>query len=350
MLMIFMVALLGSAIPAAIYVSILWWLDRYEKEPWWLMASTFLWGAIPAIVLACVSQLVMIVPMVMIGLGEPSSLMDLKPGEPVPAIMAWIVAVVAPLTEETLKAFPLFFIFFVFRREFDGLMDGLLYGALVGFGFAMTENFFYIFGTGTAKGLEAELGVFFARTILFGMMHALWSSMFGVGLAIARYSRSRLWTFLAPCGGLALGMLMHGTHNFSAIMASPGGEAAAVWIIIMFTSYGVGCLTWIVLVVVAGRHEAKMIRKELEEEVATGILTDEQAIACGRYRSRVVIRWRAFREKGVGECRKLGRLYCLAADLAFKKHQHQLQPTEKRNVEEISRLRSEIQSLNGSLE
>ncbi|HIA18567.1 MAG TPA: PrsW family intramembrane metalloprotease [Planctomycetes bacterium] len=349
-LVIFLVAVFGSVIPAAIYVSILWWLDRYEKEPWWLMALTFFWGAVPAIILAIITQLIITVPMVLIGLGEVDSIAEMKPGDPVPAFLIGLYAVVAPLTEETLKAFPLLFIFFVFRREFDGLMDGLLYGALVGFGFAMTENFFYIFGTGASAGLQAEIGVFLLRTIAFGMMHALWSSMFGVGLGIARYARSKSLAFIAPCAGLALAMLMHGTHNLSAVMASTGGTAAVVWLSIMFTSYGVGCLVWIVLVVVAGRHESKMIREELQEEVETGLITGEHAIACSRYRSRVAIRWHAFREHGVGQWHKLGRLYCLAADLAFKKRQLQLQPSETRNIEEINRLRNELQELRTTLE
>ena len=349
-LLIFIVALLGSMIPAAIYVAILWWLDRYEKEPWWLMAVTFFWGAVPAIVLACVSQMIATVPLILIGLGEPTSLMEMKPGDPMPAIMIWLVAAIAPLTEETLKAFPVLFIFLAFRREFDGLMDGLLYGALVGFAFAMTENFFYIFGTGTAAGLQAELGVFFLRTIVFGMMHALWTSMFGVGLGIARYAKSKTVVFLAPCAGLLLAMLMHGTHNFSAVMASSRTDEAVLWFSIMLTSYGVGCLIWIVLVVVVGRLESKMIQAELEQEVDTGLITAEQAIACGRYRSRVAIRWRAFREHGFGRWHQLGRLYCLAADLAFKKRQHQLQPSEKRNIEEISRLREALREFQTTLD
>ena len=88
-------------------------------------------------------------------------------GEEMTTVMAITASVVAPLVEETLKAVPLLFIFFMFRREFDGLMDGLLYGALVGFGFAMTENFFYIFGTGASSGISAEALVFFLRTIVF---------------------------------------------------------------------------------------------------------------------------------------------------------------------------------------
>ena len=89
---------------------------------------------------------------------------------------------------------------------------------------------------------------------------------------------------------------------------------------------------------------------ELQEEVETGLITGEHAIACSRYRSRVAIRWHAFREHGVGQWHKLGRLYCLAADLAFKKRQLQLQPSETRNIEEINRLRNELQELRTTLE
>jgi len=38
--------------PALIYIMILWWLDRYEKEPVSLAVLAFVWGAVPAILLA----------------------------------------------------------------------------------------------------------------------------------------------------------------------------------------------------------------------------------------------------------------------------------------------------------
>ena len=45
-------AIVAAAIPTAIYSMLLWWLDRYEKEPPWLIAAAFLWGSLPAIGLA----------------------------------------------------------------------------------------------------------------------------------------------------------------------------------------------------------------------------------------------------------------------------------------------------------
>lgn len=349
MFLIFLLAAFGAVLPTVVYVSIAWWLDRYEKEPWWLLALTFFWGAVPAIILAAVSEWIVMLPVVMIRSGGDLEALANQSGEEMTTVMAITASVVAPLVEETLKAVPLLFIFFMFRREFDGLMDGLLYGALVGFGFAMTENFFYIFGTGASSGISAEALVFFLRTIVFGMMHALWSSMFGVGLAIARYARPRTWGRLAPCGGLMLGMLLHCIHNSSAVTASQGGVWAAVGVSVMLGSYGLGCLVWLALVFIAGRREATWIREELVEEVATGLLTADQARACARYRSRVTTRWGAFRERGFGHASQLGRLYSLGADLAFKKRQLVLDPTETKRAEETVRLREEIRVVQAAL-
>ena len=260
MLLVFLLACLGAVVPTVVYVSIAWWLDRYEMEPWWLLALTFssALGAVPAIILAMISELAMMQPLLVHQSDGEGSSFGFQPGEQATTVVVITMSVIAPVAEETLKAMPLLFIFFVFRREFDGLLDGLIYGALVGFGFAMTENFLYIFGAGASAGLPAEALVFFLRTIVFGMMHALWSSMFGIGLGIARYARSRTACVLAPCGGLLLGILMHGVHNFSAVSAAQGSDFALPLVVIMFASYALGCVAWLVLVYNRGSRRGSL--------------------------------------------------------------------------------------------
>ena len=49
----------------------------------------------------------------------------------------------APLVEESAKAIILLIFFFAKRDEFDGVVDGIVYAAMVGLGFAMTENIQY---------------------------------------------------------------------------------------------------------------------------------------------------------------------------------------------------------------
>ena len=204
-------------------------------------------------------------------------------------------------------------------------------------------------GAGASAGLPAGALVLFLRTIVFGMLHALWSSMFGIGLGIARYAHSRTMAVLAPCGGLLLGMLMHGVHNFSAVSVAQGSEFVLPMVVIMFASYTLGCIAWLVLVFIAGRGEAAWIRAELSEEVTGGLLTVDQARACGRYRSRVATRWAALREHGFGQAHQLGHLYCLGAELAFKKRQLAIHPDETKNADEIVRLREEFRQVQEAL-
>ncbi len=52
---LFGVILLASAlalVPTLVYALLVWWLDRYEKEPLPLLVVAFLWGAVPAVILA----------------------------------------------------------------------------------------------------------------------------------------------------------------------------------------------------------------------------------------------------------------------------------------------------------
>lgn len=320
-LIAFIVACLAAAIPTTVYVAIAWWLDRYEKEPWWLMALAFVWGAVPAIILAAVVEFVFAVPLAQV-LSEQG-------------VERVAAAVVAPLVEEPLKALPLLLIYWCFRNEFDGLLDGLIYGALVGFGFAMTENVMYIFGAYTEAGYAGLFGVAFLRVIVLGMMHALWASMFGLGLGIARYARLPLLAWTAPLIGLLLGMTLHAVHNFCAVM---GG----FWPLLMFISYGLGCIGWLVLVLLAGQAESRWIRQELKKEVLHGHVRADVARAASRYRSRVAARWAALQRHGIGHSLQLARLYSLTADLAFKKRQFRIHPHKQHFLTEIERLRGEI--------
>lgn len=323
------ISLLGAAVPTVVYVSIAWWLDRYEKEPWWLLAMTFAWGALPAVILAVILEIAFSISIAEFHTADDSQILT--------------VTVAAPITEELFKAVPLLAIFLLYRREFDGLMDGLLYGSLVGFGFAMTENIMYFLSEWANGGIHAVFASIFLRALVFGMMHALWSSMFGIGLGIARYARSRFVAFFAPVFGLAAAMLLHGIHNYFAVQ---GG----FFIAISFVSYALGCLLWQVMVYVAIRQEGVWIAEELGDEVGAGVISTDQALACGRYSSRLAARWAILREHGFGHAHRLGRLYAMAAELALKKRQLKLNHREQENVAEIARLRSELWKVRESLQ
>ena len=81
-----------SFVPMLIYAAILWWLDRYEKEPLGLLTLAFIWGALPSVVLALIMQLVLDVPLTSV---QDSSQLTYE-------LLG--ASVVAPLTEEGIKA------------------------------------------------------------------------------------------------------------------------------------------------------------------------------------------------------------------------------------------------------
>jgi len=121
------VAILGALIPTAFYVLFVWWLDRYEKEPLWLLSLAFLWGAVPAAVLSVILEI------------SFDALVQAIGGEGLlPSLVS--VSVGAPLIEESAKGLALIGLVLIFHREFDDVLDGIVYGAMIGFGFALTEN------------------------------------------------------------------------------------------------------------------------------------------------------------------------------------------------------------------
>jgi RsiW-degrading membrane proteinase PrsW (M82 family) len=124
-------SVLVTLIPSLIAMAILWWLDRYEKEPLWLLGVAFFWGAVPTIALSLIAQIVVDVP-----------LADAFGGSSLYPLAS--LSLIAPLTEETFKALILLALFVLYRQEFDGVMDGIVYGALIGFGFSVVETVFYL--------------------------------------------------------------------------------------------------------------------------------------------------------------------------------------------------------------
>ena len=87
----FILSVLATLVPSLIAIVILWWLDRYEKEPLWLLSIIFFWGAIPTVIMALIAQIVLDVPVsLLFGKSILYSLTNLS--------------VIAPLTEETFKS------------------------------------------------------------------------------------------------------------------------------------------------------------------------------------------------------------------------------------------------------
>lgn len=303
-MLIVLVAVLGAVIPTLVYVSFVWWLDRYEKEPVWLLALAFLWGAVPAAILS-----------VLLELFFDASILALS-SEGMVATLA-SVSVSAPLVEESAKGVAILGLVFLFPREFDDVLDGIVYGAMIGFGFALSENLFaYFLPILSSEGLEAGLTNIFLRTIVFGFNHAFWTGVLGAAVGYARLARQWLWRLAAPVVGWMAAVVLHGIHNMGATLTQQT----------MCLSLGISLLThWggvLLLLFVASlvlRRESGWIKASLAEEVEQGALTPAEYHLLSRAGQRQRVRWRALIRGGRQGHRAVGTYFQHATELAFKK-------------------------------
>jgi RsiW-degrading membrane proteinase PrsW (M82 family) len=322
---------LASVAPAVLYSLVVWWLDRYEKEPWGLLAATFIWGAMPAVFLSLAAEFALGVPFSGL-LGETAA--ELIQG-----------SLVAPVVEELAKGVAILLVFLIFRAEFDGLLDGIVYGALVGFGFAMTENGLYFLGALLEGDAATWLMVVFVRTLVFGLNHGLFSAIVGMGFGYAAVAGSVWQRLLAPVVALGGAIVVHAVHNLSTSMAS---ELCWPFLISVVNDWG-GVIVIFMIILLSWDRERRWMTEELWDEVSLGTLAEAEYDTTVSYTRRVATQWGALSRYGLREARRVGRLHQLATELAFAKHRSRGSVDDTSTEETISRLRGEIRTLRALL-
>jgi len=246
--------------------------------------------------------------------------------------------VIAPIVEETLKGLAVLVVFLFFRKEFDSILDGIVYAAITALGFAATENTFYIFSYGFAEnGLGGGLFLVFVRVILVGWQHPFYTAFIGIGLALARLNRSTLVKIIAPLAGWITAVLLHAVHNTLANFISDIGGLLLGTLI----DWG-GWLLMFLFVLWALYREQRSITQFLREEVNRGIIAPAHyQIACSMWKQSAA-RWRAMFS---GRYQATSRFYQACAELAHKKQQFTSLGDEGGNTTIIQNLRAEISNL-----
>jgi protease PrsW len=318
-------------VPMAVYTLILWMFDRYEKEPLGLLLAAFAWGFLPSAIIAIISQFILDVPATAV-FGQNAFAQALVEA-----------SLIAPITEEGIKGLGVLLIFFIFHREFDSVFDGILYGGLVGFGFAAIENVLYLLDSGSVGGV---LALAFVRAFIFGLNHAFFTSLTGIGLALARYQRQTSKALLFGTLGFVAAVTAHSLHNFGATIAA---EASALGLLFSWLADSAGILFVFVVILVALRREGKWISDHLEGEVRQGTLTEAQWHTARSAPSRLGAAWGALLSGDLGRWRRTRRFYQQCAELAFKLHQLQCMGDESGNQQIVDRLRGEVGELSRAL-
>lgn len=310
-------SIVAAALPVVLYVSLIYWVDRYEKEPLWLLSAAFLWGAVPAAILALIGNGLLSLPFY---LALDSGTAD--------AITA---AAIAPTVEEVAKALLLFGILVKWRYELDSPLDGIIYGAMVGMGFAMVENVLYYQSAFREGGATTWNTVVFMRGVLFGLSHALYTALTGLGIAVSRQSRRPVVRYGAPFLGLAAAIALHTLHNLTMV-----GGTLITFLAGLTFDWG-GILLTVALIVLVLRQERRWMARYLADEVDRGTLTTEEYDLVRSAAARNRLRWRILFTEGPASYRQAGQRWHYCSELAYRKHHYQLfgDPQSKAAIKEL---------------
>jgi len=299
--------LILSFAPMLLYAGLLWWLDRYEKEPLALLAAAFLWGAIPSIILALILEVALDVPVM--AFSRSALMYDLLGA-----------SVVAPLVEEGVKALALLALLLFLRREIDSPMDGLIYGGIVGFGFAAVENVFYLFGAYTAGGMGVTMALALLRAGLFGLNHAMYTSFAGLGIALSLEVRKWWLKVLLVIAGFGSAVASHAIHNAFATFL--GYETSGALLVAGIVDWA-GVLVLLLVALWAFILERQRIRRYALALVRAEKLPKSEVLVLNSSLFRRLERGKALLALDVRRWLRLGRYYRHVSEAAFAWHRWQ---------------------------
>lgn len=311
-------------------------LDLYEREPIAVVALLFLWGAVVAGLLASAGNAAL----------ENQLPRDIE--------VVYGAAISAPLVEEVAKGLALLIVVvgsrWAYRRfgvfEFDGVTDGIVYGAAVGIGFAFTEDLYYFFREARASGIGDALSVFLDRRDFLGpamLRHGIWTATFGAGLGLATWSRSWRGWVVWPAVGLLAAMVMHAINNglVPIVLAIKYGFQTTYDYLAVGVPVGLAdqmdatadsateALKWIswgyVVLFFAAiaawlHYQRRVIRAELEPEAKAGLVTADDAALAASFSRRSRREFTQLRARDLEGARSTSALCRSLAELAFAKH------------------------------
>jgi RsiW-degrading membrane proteinase PrsW (M82 family) len=336
-------------VPALGIVLLVNLIDRYEREPWLLRMSAFLWGAIIAIPPAILIEHTIDNGISAIHFGWLSR-------TAAEVARSFLLGANAGITEETVKGAGLILLLFALRDEFDNVTDGIIYGALIGAGFAMVENFVYF----ATSGKQSLLFLIIGRIVLGWLGHSTFTACLGAGLGYARQTRISWQKWAMPLLGFAIGVALHTFFDFvnfqasAAINDSPHSDLittlAISAIIADYIPPFIAQGTLLYLLMRSLNHEATVIRHYLAEEVLHGVVTPDEYILLQRSFRRTRLERFYLYKRGWRAWLTAKALYQTQIGLAFRKWHVSIgdkpksgkQQPEDAYRERIQRLRQEL--------
>ncbi|MFE7979234.1 PrsW family intramembrane metalloprotease [Streptomyces shenzhenensis] len=303
----FLVGLGLALLPVPLLLAAFRWLDRVEPGPWRNLLFAFAWGACAAALIAIVANS-FATRWIATTTADPTSADTLG------------ATVIAPVVEECAKAAAVLLVFLFRRRDFTGIVDGVVIAGVTATGFAFTENILYLgtaFGTDQLTGdrgiASVTAATFFVRVIMSPFAHPLFTVLTGIGFGIAARAADRRHArrALLPLCGLLLAMGMHAFWNGSSTFGEYG--FFAVYGAFMVPAFGL--LTW--LAIWTRQRELRTVREELAAYVFTGWLGPAEPFALGSMGARRLALDYAEHHLGKRGARTVAQYEAYATSLAF---------------------------------
>jgi RsiW-degrading membrane proteinase PrsW (M82 family) len=288
-------------------------IDRFEREPLFLRLGAFFWGALIAIpATVFIEQSIQDRRLSIIGL------------HPNIVASAFFYGINAGITEETTKGLGLLLLFLVLRDEFDNVTDGIVYGALIGAGFAMVENFSYF-----ATNPQSVVLLVIERIVLSWLVHSTFTACFGAALGSVRHA-SALWQrILVPFAGYMAAVGLHSLFDFANLFINmqvvayhTSARVVTYSLLAVAANYILPFIVQIVLLyclIKSLAHESEIIREFLAEEVRDGIVTVDEYVLLQHTFVRARVERHVLFNSGVKQWRRVKALYQAEIDLAFRK-------------------------------
>lgn len=209
--------------PVVSYSVLLALLTRYRREAGWVVFATLICGAVLASGLSTTAN----------------ELAQMRLTSVVGDARARVLTptIAAPILEELCKALLLLVVLLVRRESERPMLDCIVYGALIGLGFAVVENINYFTLAAVQGGTAGLARSVYLRALLGGLNHATFTGIVGAGIGYLLESRTAARGFAALGGGFLAAIAQHIVWNAWASRAitevlcgatDPGGACRSV--------------------------------------------------------------------------------------------------------------------------
>jgi len=295
-----LVGLLLALLPIPLLVAVVLYLDRLEPEPRALLAAIFGAGAGIAVITA------------LLGRALHTGVITTPDLEPHPSIAAYVsvgTATGGALVAETLNGLVLLALLASRRTEIDGVEDGVVYGSMLGLGFALVANLYaYAVAWNSGAGAIAEE---FARRGIFGpVFQALFTSLIGLGIAYAASHPASSGRYLVVAVGWAAAVALDALWNHSV---TEGGTQLLVTFVILFAA-----LIAVISAVIADRRRViRMIISFLPQFEHPEVVTAQDIPMLASLRMRRLGRHWARLNLGIRGRRAMAEYQLAATELAM---------------------------------